>query len=337
MNPRILLLPLMLMFNQHAFGDAVLSSQGGLINLTANNVTVDPKIQIEINGSMSYQDANMPWSGIGPDGVRRRISTVGYSFSGELVGKFTPPTESCNGRHVWIGWTVVKPGLGTVIYPDSGALYGNNLQPSAAVQSLYNVDGRASDYEYAFRQQGTVGYIFVTDGPPGMYTSDNIPQVGNMKSVYVFSSGDRPDAYGYMDTYGNQCDMWIAGIQTPAIDTPPIINPDPDTSCNFELNHDILDLGSVNQQTAQSATASVDIIGECNGDSSVQLKSTPSEMEMGGLTVRLRFDNGQSEKTDWKLRADIVGRTPFTASVSNVGTLVTGSYEKSGVINIIYD
>ena len=337
MNPKIILLPLMLIFHQQAFADAVLSGQGGLINLTADDVTVDARVEMQINGTMSYQDANMPWSGTGPDGIKRKISTVAYSFDGELIGSYRSNIGSCSNRHVWVGWTVVKPGLGAVIHPDSGALYGNGLTPSAAVQSLYNVDGEASNYTYPFRQQGTPGYVFVTDGPAGMYSSSNIPQAGSLTSVYVFHSGDKPVAYGYMDTYGSGCDGWIAGIQTPEIDTPPIINPDPDTACNFELSHDVLDLGNVNQQTAQTATAKVDIIGLCNGDSSVQLKSVPGEMTMGGLTIQLRFDSGTSEKTNWKLQMDVTARTPFTASVSSVGTLETGEFERSGVINIVYD
>lgn len=334
MNPRIILLPLMLMFHQHAFGDSVLSSQGGLINLTAGDVSIDSRVSFDVQGQMNYNDANMPWSGVGPDGVRRKISTVAYSFEGNLTGKIAPPTTYCQKQHVWIGWTTLKRETGGVISPDSGTLYGNNLAPSAAVQTQYEVNGLPSDYEYIFRHQGTVGYIFVTDGPAGMYSSNSIPQV-NTGSAYVYHSGDTPLVRTYLDTYG--CDLWISGVGTLEIYSPPVVNPDPDTSCNFELSYDVLDLGNVNQQTAQSATASVDIIGQCDGDSSVQLKSTPSEMEMGGLTVNLRFDNGLSEKKDWQLRTDIVARTPFTASVSKVGTLVTGSYEKSGVINIIYD
>ena len=332
-----LLLSLLLLPCHYLLADSQLQSQGGLINLTGDAISIDPRIDIDINGSMQYTDANMPWSGVGTDGVRRRITTVAYSFEGQMTGKFTSSLPNCNNQAVWIGWTVVQPGVSGLIYPESGALYGNNMTPSAAVQSLYRVTGNLFDYEYEFRQQGTRGYIFVTDGPAGMYSGSGIPQAGGLSKVYVFSSGDRPDAYGYMDTYGGNCGVYMAGLQTPSIDTPPIINPDPDTSCNFELSHDILDLGNVNQQTAQSATASVDIIGQCNGDSSVQLRSTPPEMEMGGLTIRLSFDNGQSEKTDWKLRTDIIDRTPFTASVSKVGTLTTGSYERSGVINIIYD
>lgn len=339
MKAKLLLLPLLLMSCHYTLADSVLDRQGGLINLTGGSITIDPNIEIEINGSMSYTDANMPWTGTGSDGVRRKISTVAYSFDGEMTGKFTRPMPNCNFQAVWVGWTVVQPGVVGVIHPTSGALYGNNYTPSAAVQTLYRVTGVLSDYEYQFRHQGTKGYIFVTDGPAGMYSGSGIPQAGGMSSAYVFSSGDRPDAYGYMDTYGgnNQCGVYLAGLVNPPIETPPIINPDPDISCNFELSYDTLDLGTVNQQTAQSATASVDVIGQCNGDSSVQLKSTPGEMEMGGLTINLRFDNGQSEKKDWKLRTDITDRTPFTATVSKVGTLVTGSYEKSGIINIIYD
>lgn len=111
-------------------------------------------MKIDINGSMAYQDANMPWTGTGPDGVRRRISTVAYSFQGELIGRFTRSTPQCTDQAVWIGFTVIKPGTAGVIHPDSGALYGNNLTPSAAVQTLYRVTGKLNDYTYTFRHQG---------------------------------------------------------------------------------------------------------------------------------------------------------------------------------------
>lgn len=117
-----------------------------------------------------------------------------------------------------------------------------------------------------------------------------------MTSAYVFTSGNRPDAYGYMDTYGGNCGIYLAGLQNPAIDTPPIINPDPDISCNFELSNDILDLGTVNRQSANTAMASVNIIGQCNGDATVELQSNPEQMDLGGLTIQLRFDNNSGQK-----------------------------------------
>lgn len=126
---------------------------------------------------------------------------------------------------------------------------------------------------------GGVGLLYSVNGPSGMYT---IP--GGL-TIYAFENGSMPEvSAGYreicQDESGIAYGLARASWKTPAIILPPIPG-EKDTVCDFWFDDDTLDLGIVDQKSAANANASALLNGLCNGDASVNLRATPSEMKMG--------------------------------------------------------
>lgn len=185
-------------------------------------------------------------------------------------------------------------------------------------------------------------WILVVDGPTQMYT---LP--GGI-TVQGYSTGvPVPYVWGvrfhkcYGDTTLGCSDghaSWggASGGEEINIIFPPV--EEEDTVCEFWFDDDTLNLGTVDQKSAVNASASAHLSGICNADTSVNLRASPSEIKMGGLTIRMMFDDYDSNtKLNWDLSENRTGSTPLWAVVTDVGTLIPNSYSRSGVVYIDYN
>ncbi|MDT1068423.1 hypothetical protein [Providencia stuartii] len=183
---------------------------------------------------------------------------------------------------------------------------------------------------------GSVGLLYSVNGPSGMY---RIP--GGL-TIYAFETGTEPEvSAGYREIcvgetgggYGRARASW----KTPAIILPPIPGED-DPVCDFWFDNNTLDLGIVDQKSAANAYASARLNGLCTGDASVNLEATPYDIKVGGLTIRMMFDDYNSNtKSNWNLSENKTESTSLWARVTDVGNLIPNSYSRSGVVLINYN
>lgn len=283
---------------------------------------------------------------------------VSTSPSGFVVNRFkivgdptmdieTPANDGFCNAPVQVGWSfewaVLREGHDHVSSVNSLASYGSFLPGNPVSRNksgrLTGQDALGGVYLSANLSSpggGGVGLLYSVNGPSGMYS---IP--GGLK-IYAFEGGAMPEvSAGYREicqfengaSYGRARASW----KTPAIILPPIPGEEA-TACDFWFDDDTLDLGIVDQKSAKNTSTSARLNGVCNGDVSVNLRASPFEMKMGGLTIRMMFDDYNSDrKSNWNLREGITKNTPLWAVVTNVGNIVPGDYSKSGVVYIDYN
>ncbi|EMI5492250.1 hypothetical protein REJ26_003395 [Providencia stuartii] len=322
------------------YSQAVYKAQTGVFNLVTSTATqvTGGSIVGDANG-FSAVDANNIWKGIAPDGNTYNVSTLNYSYNGTITFSidnsfygdcyFDP---NISRREAFIGWTVMKPGITGNVTKDDGALYSPNYPSGVGVQEKWiGIPDGEPDFVIEFNNPNVSAQVYVSNGPSGMYTMP-----GNGRRVYVHGAGQSPNVLPYSDIYGLSCgDVVRIGYPIPS---EPIEPPEPDTVCDFWLNDDTLDLGTVDQKSAANANASARLNGICNADASVNLRATPYDMKMGGLTIRMMFDDYNSNtKSNWNLSEDRTESTSLWAVVTNIGNVIPGDYSKSGVVYIDYN
>lgn len=298
-----------------------------------------------VNGGFVYI-ADGTWVSTNPSGfIINRFKIVGDP----AMSIETPANDGFCSEPVRIGWTfewgVLREGHNHVSSINDIASY-TSLSPNSP---MTRHKGGSLTGEDAFGgvflsinlpspggDRGSVGLLYSVNGPSGMYT---IP--GGL-TIYAFENGTMPEvSAGYREICQYETGMGYgrarASWKTPAIILPPIPGGD-DTVCDFWLDDDTLDLGIVDQKSAVNANASARLNGICNADASVNLRATPYDMKMGGLTIRMMFDDYNSNtKSNWNLSEDRTESTSLWAVVTNTGNVIPGDYSKSGVVYIDYN
>lgn len=320
---------------------AIYNSGSEVFNLVMNDARMVQGITFDHVGNFVVEDTNDVWMGTGPDNQKYKVSTLKYSFDGtiylDMDDDYYNKMGNCEiidpSAQFFIGWTLMQPGISGIVTNAQGALYFSGKGSGVGVQTRWRGFplGRP-DFVATFSEPSLYAYVFVTDGPEGMYQ-----RPGDGKLVYVHGAGQAPNAIPYSDMYGLSCGDTAVVAVGESIPTDPIEPPIPDTVCNFDFDDNILDLGTVDQTSAAYASVSTNLNGYCNADASVDLEILPSTMEMGGLTIEMMFDNDSDEKSGWDLSENRRDRTPLKAVVSDVGTVIPGSYSKSGVVRINYE
>lgn len=293
------------------------------------------------SAGFDVQDANNVWMGVGPDGNSYQVSTLKYSYRGtislDIDESFYNRIGNCEidspSAQIFIGWTVMQPGISGIVYKENGALYDAAFPAGVGVQSRWiGMDLGKPEFVATFSRPTLAAEVYVTNGPRGIY---KMP--GSGREVYVHGDGQSPNVLPYSDMYGLSCgDQAILSVGDP-IPTDPIEPPTPDIVCNFDFDDNVLNLGTVDQTSAAYTSVSTNLNGYCNADASVDLEVLPSRMEMGGLTIELMFDNDSDEKSGWYLNENRSDRTPLKAVITDVGTVTPGTYSKSGIVRINYE
>lgn len=180
-------------------------------------------------------------------------------------------------------------------------------------------------------------WVLVVDGPTQKYT---LP--GGTTIVQGYQQGSNvPFTWGLGHTKcNNGCASMVKIITAVAggipvnIHFPPI---QPNTICDFWLDNNTLDLGTVDQNSAVGKYTYSYVNGQCNADASVNLRISPQDMQMGGLTARAQFDYNSATMSNWQLRENIISKTALYAEIINAANLVPGEYTRSSVIYIDYN
>lgn len=326
------------------YSHALFLASTGLYNLVTGMSKVISGGDIDGGGGhFIVSDANNVWDGIAPNGNVYKVSTLNYSYEGKISltidnNFYTSAGSDCSfsgagRRQAFIGWTVVQPGIAGSMTKDDGALYSSSYPSGVGVQSMWaGISDGQPEFTITFNSPNTSAQVYVSNGPSGMYTMP-----GNGRKVYVHGPGQSPNVLPYSDIYGLSCgDVVRIGVSIPS---EPIEPPQPDTVCNFWFDDNVLNLGVVDQTSASGSYVSEKINGQCNADASVNLRMSPQDYLMGGLTVHLSFDNDYSsdKKSNWQLRENQIASSTLRAEISNVGTLTPGEYSKSGVVYIDYN
>ncbi|EKT57306.1 hypothetical protein [Providencia sneebia] len=288
------------------------------------------------------QDANQEWLGTGPDGKTYRVFTLKYSFSGQITltvdESFYSNIGNCefNGegdqKQLYVGWTVMQPGISGTIYSSAGALYSSGFSQGVGVQSRWRgIPVGQPTFTATFNNSSQSADVYITNGPQGIYT------MPGGKMVYVHTDGERPNALPYADIYGLSCGA-VLGVGE-SIPTEPIEPPAPDIVCDFSTGGDI-DLGVVDITSASNRYASTYLYTQCTDDATVTATIQKSGggnnlLQMGGLNLRVIFDNSSDKKTysaNTSQNSQIIW-----GQVTSVGTLTPGDYSQSMVVYLNYE
>lgn len=316
-----------------------------IFNLVMRAAYLIPGVEFQHTSStFDVMETNDIWLGVAIDGKSYKVSTLKYSYSGTISlninESFYYGLGNCEivdpKAQLFVGWTVMQPGITGTVYNSAGALYDKGFGGGVGVQTRWvGMPLGKPEFIATFSAPGLSAEVYVTDGPQGFYTKP-----GRSSPVYVHGAGARPNVIPYADLYGLSCgDHAYLSVGEP-IPTEPIEPIEPDLVCNFWLDEDTLDLGVVDQNSAMKANRSGVISGQCNSDVIVNLEVLPQDMHMGGLTVSMSFDDNywSAKKNNWQLDRDKVENSILWAQVSSIDTdLVPGNYSKSGIIKIEYE
>lgn len=335
------LLILLLLLSPSLYADIYLS-ETRVFNLVTGQARLVSGINVEGDSSgFIVQDANQPWSATAPDGKTYRITTLKYSYLGTITltvdSSFYSAGGNCSfsgtgGRELFVGWTVMQPGVSGIVYNSAGALFYEDFGGGVGVQTRWRgIDDGQPTFKATFNSPGTFAYVYVSDGPAGMYT------MPGGKNVYVHGAGKRPNAVPYADIYGMTCGS-VLGVGT-QMDTDPVEPTDPDTYCEFSIEGAI-NLGVLDAGTANGASASTQLYTTCNADSTVTATLRGADVSdnvltMGGLTIPVTFDEGGGNKLTYTANTGQTAQK-INANVSSVGTVEPGTYSKSVIIYLNY-
>ncbi|MTC61467.1 hypothetical protein GKR50_15865 [Providencia rustigianii] len=231
----------------------------------------------------------------------------------------------------WINWTVLKNGASHWVDYTDGAMY-LSIYSSYTFTRNIRISKKENEVVTVFLPSpggnpSEPGFIYEVDGPSGVYKilSKDI-------DVYAFSAGSVPTLY-----VGARCDG--DGVWDPVPSALPPLPPiEVETVCNFWLTDDELDLGTVDQHSAEDKYDSTNLSGECNENASVKLTVTPQYMDLGGLNIKMIFDDNyySDTKKNWLINKGRIENTRLWAVVDSVDKLTPGEYKKTGVIYIEY-
>ena len=155
----------------------------------------------------------------------------------------------------------------------NGSIYSGSVRVMTGIVNKSFLEG-----SYNFSQvmpspdpDGIYAHVFMTNGPSGTYTISVRP--GRSESIYAYNYNVTPEI---MSEYVESCpsnpskSVAVSGINYVPVD--PVY---PDTTCNFWLDNNTLDLGTVDQKSATGTYASSQIYGQCNADANVNLRASP--------------------------------------------------------------
>lgn len=316
-----------------------------IFNLVTGEAKLIPGLNVQGLGAGFFtQDANKPWTGVGPDGQSYKISTLIYTYHGVVsltvdsafyntLGGGCSFTDS-SSKQLYVGWTVMQPGVSGNIINSLGALYADGFGAGVSAQTNWRgIDVGQPQFVATYDNSSIAAEIYVTNGPRGIYT------MPGGKKVYVHQTGDSPNAVPYSDIYGLSCHGGgVLGVGV-SIPTTPIEPPDPDTVCNFSVT-DAINLGSLDVTNAVGRKGSTTLITECTGDASVnavirRASGGDNIIQSGGLTIPVTFANGKNELTYSAVKGTVTQN--IYAEVKGASGLIPGQYTESMVIHLTHD
>lgn len=317
-----------------------------IFNLVTGSAQLIPGINIVGQGAGFFaQDANKPWTGVGPDGKSYKVSTLIYNYQGVVtltidssfynaLGGGCSFTNGGDLNQLYVGWTVMQPGVNGNIINTLGALYANGFGAGVSAQTNWRgIDAGQPKFVATYDNSSLQAELYVSDGPRGIYT------MPGGKRVYVHRTGDSPNAVPYADIYGLNCHGGgVLGVGA-SIPTDPIEPPDPDTSCTFSVS-DPINLGSLDVSNALGKKGSTTLITQCTGDASVKAvirraSGQDNIIQLAGVTIPVTFDNGTNQLT-YAANQGTVTKNIY-AEVTAASGLVPGEYTESMVVSLAYD
>lgn len=326
-----------------SYGDMV-QYETRVFNLVTGEATLKPGISVVGDAAgFIVQDANDPWTGTATNGKQYKVSTLKYSYQGTVtltvdasfysaIGGNCSFLESGRTREAFVGWTVMQPGVSGVVYNSAGALYYDGFSGGVGVQTRWRgMSAGKPEFKATFNNSGVFAYVYVSDGPQGLY------KMPGGKSVYVHTSGQVPNAVPYVDIYGLSCGA-VLGVGT-VIPAEPIEPPQPDIVCDFSTSGAI-DLGVLDVTTANGASGTTELYSRCTGDATVTavIRSADGKdnvAELGGLTIPVTFSNGTNTIT---YSANTGTNTQnIYARVSGATSLTPGEYSQSMIVYLNYE
>lgn len=334
---KLKILLLLLILSPALYADIYLS-ETRIFNLVTGEARLVPGIEVSGDSAgFIVQDANQPWTTT-KNGKTYQVTTLKYSYQGTVSLKVdagfyaaTGCTFLSGGQQLYVGWTVMQPGVSGVIYNSAGALYYQGFGGGVGAQTRWRgVDGGKPTFTATFNDPGLFAYVYVSDAPAGFYT------MPGGKSVYVHTAGQKPNAVPYADIYGLTCGA-VLGVGT-TMETDPIEPVDPDIYCDFDINNDI-NLGVVDAGSALGTSASTQLTTTCNADTTVTAIIRAADggdniIKMGGLTIPVTFDNDTNKLTYQANNGQ--NQQKITARITGVVAPEPNQYSKSMVVYLNY-
>lgn len=319
-----------------------------IFNLVTGSAVLIPGIKVEGQGAgFITQDANKPWVGVGPNGKNYNVSTLNYSYHGVVTltvdasfynslgnGCVFLNDNQTSNKQLYVGWTVMQPGVSGNIVNTLGALYANGFGAGVSAQTNWRgIDGGQPQFNATYSNSSLSAEVYVSNGPAGIYT------MPGGKQVYVHTAGQSPNAVPYADIYGLDCHGGsVLGVGV-SIPTTPIEPPDPDITCTFSVSGPI-NLGSMDVTNALGRKGSTVLTTQCSGDTSVKgtiraASGKDNIIQLAGLTIPVTFSNGTNQVT-YSANTGTTTQT-INAEVTGASGMVPGSYSESMVIYLDYD
>ncbi|EPU3837523.1 hypothetical protein [Providencia stuartii] len=329
------------MISSYGYGgsaDYLWSGQGGGAGTGA---VLDPQYEIVHTGYAQSIPTGRSWQGRGSDGVTRTISELQVSFPGTM--EVALPNE-CLGGQAFIGIVVLRPGMGPIYQESYKAMYGPNNSGGVSIGSYYSISntGPENPVIVRYQAQSSTGNIYVVSGPAGFYSpiTGRPPGGPNQGSPYVFSAGNSPDVVPYIDHHNGPCGMKY-NLGDPPIYIPPIVDPNNDLVCNFDIDGDI-NLGTISSNSAGEYESTV-LTTQCNGDATitgsiVTADGSGNPYTQGGVTIWVPWENSiNGTSGSWIVREGILNRKSIYGMVQSVGNIIPGEYSKSMIVRLEFE
>ena len=338
---------LLLGFSHTVYADVYLATSR-VFNLVTGSAVLIPGISVEGKGDgFITQDANKPWVGVGPNGQNYNVSTLNYFYHGVITltvdaSFYNSLGNGCvflndgqtSNKQLYVGWTVMQPGVSGTIVNALGAIYYTGFSAGVGVQSNWRGIGNGQpQFDATYSNSSISAEVYVTNGPSGIY------RMPGGKQVYVHTAGQSPNAVPYADIYGLSChggSVLGVGVSIPTI---PIEPPEPDLTCTFSIS-DPINLGSLDVTNALGRKGSTTLITQCSGDASIKATIRTSNgsdniIQLGGLTIPVTFSNGTNRLT----YSASTGTTTqnIYAEVTGASDMVPGPYSRSMIVNLDYN
>jgi len=316
-------------------------NESRVFNLVTGEARLVNGISITGNGAgFIIENANSPWKGVGPDGNSYDVTTYRYSYMGVISLSIDPAFYSAVGNcsfdgnvQVFVGWTVMQPGITGNVYNSAGASYFDGFSGGVGVQSRWvGVPNGKPEFIATFNNSSLYSFVYVSTGPQGLYT------MPGGKRVYVHNAGMTPNSVPYTDIYGLNCGA-VLGVGT-TLPSEPLVPETPNLSCNFSMSGDI-NLGSVDKTTALGTSGSTILQSICSGDADViatirTTKDMSNVIQMGGLTIPVTFDNNTGKLTYQVRNTTALTLTKITAQITAVASTTPGEYSEAMIVSLSY-